>query len=75
MGTSVIYAMEYLLGLAMFGLVYWLLDGILPEFAFVSVQDTAYNFAWYMWDAAIIIYILFGMFYFYRSIKIWKVGR
>ena len=75
MGTSVFYAMEYLIGIPIFGLVYWVLDGILPTFSTVSTQGTVYNFAWYMLDATIVIYILFGMFYFYRRIKTWTIGR
>jgi len=75
MGTSALYAMEYLIGLPIFGLTYWVLDGIIPAFSIISTQDTVYTFAWYCWDAAVIIYLIFGMFYLYRSIKSWKVVR
>ena len=74
-GTSVLYAFEYLMGLATFGLIYWLLNGILPEFALISVKDDVYQFAMWSWAAAVVVYLLFGMFYFFRSIKTWRVGR
>lgn len=73
MGTSVIYATEYIIGLVVFGLIFWLLDGILIDFVGVSTRDTVYYFAWYTWDAAVIIYLIFGMYYFYRSIKRWQI--
>lgn len=75
MGTSIIYAFEYLMGFPIFGLVYWILNGILVEFRSVSVQDDVYLFANWMWSAAVIIYVIFGMFWFYRSIKTWKLMR
>lgn len=74
-GTSVLYAFEYLIGLATFGLFYWLLNGILPAFAGISTQDDVYQFAMWAWRAAVVIYLLFGMFYFFRSIKTWMVRR
>jgi len=72
-GTSVLYAFEYLMGLAIFGLIYYLLNGILPEFALISTQDDVYQFANWSWNAAVVVYLLFGMFYFFRSIKTWMV--
>jgi len=73
MGTSVIFVFEYLIGIFIFGLVYWLLDGILKDFMFISVQDSVYNFAIWSFNAAVIIYLIFGMFYLYRSIKTWRI--
>jgi len=74
-GDSVRYALEYGIGLAIFGLIYWLLDGILPAFSVISVQDDVYDMAMWSWRAAVVIYLLFGMFYFFRSIKTWKVNQ
>jgi len=59
----------------MFGLIYWLLNGILPYFALISVQDDVYQFAMWSWRAAVVVYLIFGMFYFYRTIKTWVIGR
>ena len=74
-GTSILYVFEYLAGFPVFGLVYWILNGILVEFKPVSVQDDVYLFANWMWSAAVIIYVIFGMFWLYRSIKTWKLMR
>lgn len=74
-GTSVLYTFEYLMGLAVFGLIYWLLNGILPAFSVISTKDDVYDMAMWAWRAAVVIYLLFGMFYFFRSIKTWVVER
>ena len=72
-GTSVIYAFEYMLGLVFFGLFYWIFNGILVEFRAVSVQNDVYLFVNYLWAGSVVIYLVFGMFYFFRRIKTWLI--
>ena len=72
MATSAFYVIEYLAGLFFFGLVYWMLNGILPAFAVMSVKGDVYNLANYIWGAAVIIYMIFGIWYFIIRIKTWK---
>lgn len=75
LGTSVIYAVEYLVGLFIFGLVYVVLDGILRGMAGMSLVDSVYLFAMLCWGAAVLIYLLFGAFYFWRQIRTWLILR
>lgn len=72
---SVVHAFEYLIGLAVFGLLYWLLNGILVEFKFISVTGYVYQFANYVWAAIIVIYLIFGMIYLWSRLKEWMVLR
>lgn len=74
-GTSVMYALEYLIGLAIFGLIWWLFNGILPTIGIVSVKDDVYTLTNYLWGGSIIFYLVMGMFYFWRRIKEWIVYR
>jgi len=71
--TSVIYAFEYMIGLAVFGFFYWLMNGILVEFQFISVQDTTYTLAMFFWAGILIVYIIFGIWYFIIRIKTWRI--
>ena len=70
--TAAIAALEYLLGLAVFGFLFWLLDGIQSEFHSVSEKTTVFQFAIYIWGAAVIIYLIIGAFWLPRKIKEWR---
>jgi hypothetical protein len=72
MATSAVYVFEYLAGLFFFGLAYWLFNGILPEFAGMSSTGNVYDLAGYIWKAAIVVYLVFGIWYFIIRIKTWK---
>ena len=71
-GTSATFVFEYLGGLFFFGLIYWILDGILPFFAVLSVTGDVYNLAMYIWQASVILYLVFGIWYLIIRIKTWK---
>ena len=72
MATSAVYVIEYLAGLFIFGLIYWILNGILPTLATMSSTGDVYNLAGYLWSASVIIYLIFGIWYFIIRIKTWK---
>ena len=72
MATTVVYAFEYLAGLFFFGLTYWILNGILPFFRAISVQDDVYTLANYLWIGALVVYVIFGIWYFIIRIKTWR---
>lgn len=74
MRTAVVYALDYFAGFAVFGLVYWFLNGILVEFQGFSVQNDAYTMALWVWNGALVIYIIIGVFWLPRKIKEWE-GR
>jgi len=51
---------EYLGGLAFFGMAYWLLDGIKTEIQGVSETGNLYDLALYVWIGIVIVYLIFG---------------
>lgn len=56
-----IHVFEYLGGLAIFGFVYWLLDGIQDEIiTATNPSGDIYNFYTYVWIGCIIVYLFFG---------------
>lgn len=75
MGTAVMYAFEYMLGIPIFGITYWILNGILVDLRVMSVQDTVFSYANYIWAATVVFYILFGIFYFLRRLRTWNIMR
>lgn len=57
---SFLPVVEYLAGLAFFGVGYWLLDGILDEISPVSTTGNVYELGLYVWIGIIFIYLIFG---------------
>jgi len=57
---SFLYVMEYIGGLVLFGLGYWLLDGIKIELESTSSVTDVFTLANYVWTGIIVIYIIFG---------------
>jgi len=70
--SAIRHAMDYLFGLGVFGFVYWILNGIRVEFQPVSETGTIYDWANYMFNGAVIIYLIFGAFWFFRVLKEWQ---
>ena len=54
--------MMYLIGIGVFGFVYWLLDGVITLFIEAGIHQTgnAYDFILYVWVGSLIIYLIFG---------------
>jgi hypothetical protein len=58
---SFIHVFEYIAGLGVFGMAYWLLNGIVE-----SIEDgtnpsgDVYNLYMYVWVGAVIMYLIFG---------------
>lgn len=57
---SAIHVIEYIGGLAFFGFLYWIMNGILVEFLDFSETGAVYNLALYVWPGIIIVYLIFG---------------
>lgn len=66
---SIIAVLDYLIGYVFFGIIYWLLNGVLVDLRVVSVTDYVYDFANYVWAATVVLYIIFGTFWLIRKIK------
>ena len=75
MQTAVGKVFDYLIGLAVFGLFYWILNGIIPEFSTISVHDSIYTLANYLWAGSVVIYLVFGALWFLNALKIWDIER
>lgn len=67
--ASFIPVLMYILGLGMFGFMYWLMNGILTSFIDVGIHKTgnAYNLLSYIWVGIIIIYLVFGGIWLVRK--------
>ena len=54
--------LQYLLGIGVFGFIYWLLNGILTIIIAENIHETGtiYDFTTYIWAGLIIIYLIFG---------------
>ena len=57
---SMLHVIEYLAGLALFGIGYWFLDGIKIELESVSSSTDVFTLANYLWTGIIIVYVVFG---------------
>jgi len=66
---SFIPVLQYCVGIAVFGFVYYLLDGILEEFLNVGVHKTnlTFEFLFYMWAGSLIVYLIFGGWWVIRE--------
>ena len=66
---SAIPIIEYILGLGVFGLVYWILDGIKEVFINVNIHQrtVVWDLLQYIWLGTLIIYIVFGAWYTIRK--------
>jgi len=67
--VSFIPVLEYSLGLGIFGLVAWLLNGILEEFEAIGVHvtGTTYNILHMLYTACLLVYIVFGGWWLIRK--------
>jgi len=68
-GTAVFYAFDYIIGLGVFGFIYLILNGFIPTFQDISSSGAVYDLAVFLWAASLIIYLIFGPFYFWNRLK------
>lgn len=66
---SFVPVLEYLAGIAAFGFIYWIMDGVLGALrsSGVSATGDVYNLMFYMWAAILLIYLLFGGWWLVRK--------
>ena len=60
---------RYLVGLAFFGFIYWLLDGILDVFIDEGVHVTGMTFDLMhaLWTGSLLVYLIFGGWWVIRT--------
>ena len=63
--------MLYLIGLVVFGFIYWILDGILTVIKAANIADTTtfttYPLLLYVWAGIVIVYLVFGGIWLVRG--------
>jgi lipopolysaccharide export LptBFGC system permease protein LptF len=63
----------YIIGLVVFGFIYWLLDNMLDLFIAANVADTTTFSSWplllYVWAGIVIVYVVFGGLWLIRSFQ------
>ena len=66
---SFVPVFQYMLGIGVFGVGYWLLNGILELFIGANVHETGnvYTLMMYLWTGSIIIYLIFGGYWMIRK--------
>jgi len=60
---------KYLIGLGVFGFIYWLLDGILTLFINEGVHTagTGFDIIHALWTAGLLVYMIFGGWWVIRT--------
>jgi hypothetical protein len=74
---SFLPTIEYLAGIAAFGLTYWIMDNVLTEIAQVGIHQTGnvYNLLFYFWAGILVIYLVFGGWWLVRKYNEMKYVR
>jgi len=63
----------YFIGLAVFGFIYWLLNGILDIIKATNIANTTYftpyDLLIYVWAGIVVVYLVFGGIWLIRSFQ------
>jgi len=63
---SFIPVMSYIAGIAVFGFLYWILDGIREAVQVYSSTGGVYDLMSYLWAGSLVVYLIFGGWYVVR---------
>ena len=69
---SVYHAMDYIFSLGVFGFMFFIFNLIVQVFATASGNGTLQEFAGYMWYGTLIIFLIFGPFWFFNRLRDWN---
>ena len=60
--ATFIPVLQYIMGIGVFGFMYWLLNGILRYFIAENIHETGtiWDFMTFIWAGIVIIYLIFG---------------
>jgi len=66
-----------MIGLAVFGFVYWFMDGIVDELTALGIHTTCdtYTLMTYFWTSILIVYLIFGGWWLVRKYDEWQYQR
>jgi len=71
MRTSVAYALDYIIGILLFGLVWGILNLAMSPMAVLMEAGDLKTIANIFWYGTLVIYLIFGAFWLPRKIKEW----
>lgn len=70
---SFTYVVMYFIGLAIFGVLYWILNGITDILKAANIADittfTPYDLLMYVWGGIVVVYLIFGGVWMVRSFQ------
>ena len=69
--TAVSSALDYFLGLGLFGGLYWFLNGILIDVKVYTYDSELLRLANYIWVGSLVLYLILGAFWLPRVLKEW----
>jgi len=71
--TAVSSALDYFLGLGLFGGLYWFLNGLIIDLRPYAMTDhpELLTLANWLWVGSLVLYLILGFFWLPRSIKEW----
>lgn len=72
------FVIDYVIGLGIFGFVYWILDGgFVTEIiqADIATQGDVLNLYMYIWAGFVIVYLMFGAMWLPRRINEWRENQ
>ena len=68
---SFTHVVMYLIGLVVFGFLYWLLNGITDIMKSMSIHNatdfTSYELVMFIWGGVVVVYLIFGGVWMIRS--------
>jgi hypothetical protein len=67
--TSVFHAFDYLIGLVVFGFGYGIFSLVVMAFFPLATSDSLYDYANFVWAGALVVYLVFGPFWFWNQLK------
>jgi len=73
--TAVFLAIDYIAGFFIFGIFYWIINGILPEMNLLTPGTDLHTWSQYIWNALLIVYIGLGAWSFLTRLKIYDIRR
>jgi membrane-bound ClpP family serine protease len=70
--TSVYYAFDYIFSIGVFGFLFTILSIIILAFANICATSTLKEYATYMLYGSLLIFLIFGSFWFFNKLKEWN---
>jgi len=70
--TSVFYAFDYIFSIAIFGFLFTIFSLIIVQFANIAASSDLKSWAMFMFYGSLVIFLIFGPFWFFNKLREWK---